>query len=49
MSEPKVGEYLFAARLLATEAKSRRPEAPSWFTSAFGIAALTSFLFFLLM
>jgi hypothetical protein len=49
MSEPKVGEYLFAARLISTEARSKRPEAPGWWTSAFSLAVATSFLFFLLM
>jgi hypothetical protein len=49
MSEPKIGEYLLASRLLSTEARSKRPEAPAWWTSVFTTAVLTAFLFFLLM
>ncbi|MBU6155478.1 MAG: hypothetical protein KJS87_00980 [Alphaproteobacteria bacterium] len=49
MSEPKVGEYLLAVRLLSTEARSRRQEAPSWWPTVFTTAVLTAFLFFLLM
>lgn len=49
MSEPKLGEYLLAARLLSTEARSRRNEPPAWWTTAFTTVVLATFLFFLLM
>lgn len=49
MSEPKVGEYLFAAKLLATEARSRKHDAPTWWPPVFSIAVVTAFLYFLLM
>ena len=49
MSEPKLGEHLLAARLLSTEARSRRHEPPGWWTTVFTTVVLATFLFFLLM
>jgi hypothetical protein len=49
MPEPKLGDFLLAERLISTEARSRRAEAPAWFVTLFSVAVMTSFLFFLLM
>jgi hypothetical protein len=49
MREPTSGEQLFAERLFATERKSSRLEAPSWWPHVFNLAVVCTFLFFLFM
>lgn len=49
MIQPTPGQYLFAVRLLSTEARSRRLQAPAWWNTFFNFAVVTSFVFFLFM
>jgi hypothetical protein len=49
MIEPTPGQYLFAVRLLSTEVRSRRLQAPAWWNTFFNLAVATSFAFFFFM
>lgn len=49
MRQPSSGELLFAERLFATERRSSRLEAPTWWPHVFNFTVLTTFVFFLFM